>query len=159
LLPGLHYFGDLAGSAVYALDTSRGLYLFDAPGGPALVDLLGRRFKDLGWQGRRPAGGFLTSADERAPAGLGAPTRAGGCAVVAPRAAVEELRRRCAAGTQVLTADEAEKSGWFDVGVVPLGGRGLAPVAYRVSWAGKTVLFSGRIPVKTTVPESDNLVG
>src|SRR5262245_20970150 len=33
LRPGLHYLGDLDGSAVYCLNTSKGLFLFDAPGG------------------------------------------------------------------------------------------------------------------------------
>ena len=30
---------------------------------------------------------------------------------------------------------------------LPLGGRGLAPVAYQLRWADRTVLFSGRLPL------------
>src|SRR5262249_50751257 len=48
LLPGLHYLGDVGAAAVYALESPRGLFLFDAPGGPELTDFLGRRFQDLG---------------------------------------------------------------------------------------------------------------
>jgi glyoxylase-like metal-dependent hydrolase (beta-lactamase superfamily II) len=148
LLSGLHYLGDCAGSAVYALDTPGGLFLFDAPGGPALVDFLAGRFKELGWEGRKPAAVILTSADERATAGLAALARGSGCRVVAPRAGVEEVRGLCPAGVAVLTEEDLEKGGGFEVRAIPLGGRGLAPVAYRLRWAGKTVLVTGRIPEK-----------
>jgi metallo-beta-lactamase class B len=157
LLPGLHYLGDCGGSAVYALDTPGGLFLFDAPGGPALVDFLARRFKELGWEGRKPSAVILTSADERATAGLAALVKGSGCRIVAPKAGVEEVRRLCPAGVAVLTAEDLEKGGGFEVRAIPLGGRGLAPVAYRLRWAGKTVLVTGRIPEKKPRLEIENL--
>ncbi len=157
LLPGLHYFGDCAGSAVYALDTPLGVFLFDAPGGPALADFLARRFKELGWEGRKPAAVLLTSADERATAGLAALVQAGRCRVVAPRAAVEEVRGLCPAGVHVLVAEDLEPSGWPDVRAIPLGGRGRAPVAYRLRRAGKTVLVTGRIPERKPRLEVEEL--
>ncbi len=157
LLPGLYYLGDCAGSAVYALDTPKGMVLFDAPGGPPLVDFLARRFQALGCPGRQPAAVLLTSADERATAGLAALAQASGCRVVAPRAGIEEVRRRCPAGTRLLTTEDLETNGGFEVQALPLQGRGLAPVAYRLSRAGKTVLVSGRIPVKPALPELEEL--
>jgi glyoxylase-like metal-dependent hydrolase (beta-lactamase superfamily II) len=163
LLPGLHYLGDCAGTPVYclaALDLEqpaatgrtrlRGLFLFDAPGGVALVDFLARRFAELGWKGRKPAAVLLTAAGGEGTAGLTPLVRDSGCAVVAPKEGLEEVRRLCPAGTRVLPEDEPGKSGWFEVRAVPLGGTGPAAVAYRLRWAGKTVLVSGRIPVRLT---------
>jgi hypothetical protein len=64
----------------------------------------------------------------------------------------------CPPGTRLLTEDELEKSGWLDVRVTPLEGRGLAPLAYEVRWAGKRVLFSGCIPVKLSNPTVEQLL-
>jgi hypothetical protein len=41
--------------------------------------------------------------------------------------------------------------------VLPLEGRGRAPVAYHFTWHGKTVLVSGRIPVKPAAPALEAL--
>ena len=41
---------------------------------------------------------------------------------------------------------------------VPLRGRGLATVGYQVEWAAKTVLFSGRIPVKINQKSGEALI-
>jgi metallo-beta-lactamase class B len=158
LLPGLHYLGNFGGSAVYCLDAPKGLFLFDAPGGEALNDFLAARFKKLGWEGRRPTAVVLTSADDAATAGLAALVGRTGCQVVAPKGGVEEVRSRCPAGTKILTEEELEKANWFEVRALPLGGRGLAPVAYELHWTGKTVLVSGRLPVKASVPALEELL-
>jgi glyoxylase-like metal-dependent hydrolase (beta-lactamase superfamily II) len=158
LLPGLHYLGDFGGSAVYALATPKGLFLFDAPGGPLLVDFLAKRFQKLGWEGHKPTAVFLTSADEEASAGLAALVEQSGCAVVVSKAGVDEVRRHCPAETRILTEEEVEKAGWFDVRAVGLSGRGLAPAAYQVRWTGKTVLVSGRIPVRLSTPSAEQLI-
>jgi glyoxylase-like metal-dependent hydrolase (beta-lactamase superfamily II) len=159
LLPGLHYLGNLDGSIVCCLDAPRGVLVFDAPGGPALVGFLARGFKRLGWQGRKPAAVLLTSADERATSGLKALVRDSACRVVAPGAGLDTVRRLCPVGTRVLTEKEFEKSGWLDVQAIPLEGRGLAPLAYRVRWKGKVVLVSGRIPVRVSNPSVEELLG
>jgi glyoxylase-like metal-dependent hydrolase (beta-lactamase superfamily II) len=158
LLPGLRYLGDCGGAPVYCLATSKELFLFDAPGGAGLVEFLARRFGELGWKGRKPGAVLLTSADGEATAGLEALVRDSGCRVVAPKAGLDDVRRLCPAGTRVLTEDEPGKGGWFDVRAIPLGGRGRAPVAYEVRWAGKTVLVSGRIPVKLTNATAERLL-
>lgn len=149
LLPGLHYLGD-CGAPVYCLDAPAGLFLFDAPGGSGLVDFLARRFGALGWQGRKPAGVLLTAAGGEGTTGLAALVRDAGCTVVGPKAGLDDVRRLCPPGTRVLADDEPGRRGWFDVLAIPLGGLGPAAAAYRVRWAGKTVLVSGRIPVKLT---------
>ncbi len=157
LLPGLRYLGNQADAAVYCLTTPRGLLVFDAPGGPVLADFLVQRFTEWG-KGEKLAAVLLTLADEQATAGLSALVKRTGCAVVSAKAALDRVRRLCPPGTRLLTEDELEKSGWLDVRVTPLEGRGLAPLAYEVRWAGKTVLFSGRIPVKVSIPTVEPLL-
>jgi hydroxyacylglutathione hydrolase len=157
LLPGLHYLGDLGG-AVYCLKAPRGLFLVDAPGGPSLVAFLDERFKARGWEGAKPTAVLLTSADGAATAGLAALVRRTGCKVVAPGAGLDAVRARCPTGAEVFPAEGLAKRGWFDAEAVPLAGRGVAPVAYRLRWAGKTVLLSGRIPVKVSVAAVEELM-
>jgi glyoxylase-like metal-dependent hydrolase (beta-lactamase superfamily II) len=147
LLPGLHYLGDFGGSCVYSLATPKGLYVIDAPGDPLLVDFLAKRFQKLG-EKRKPTAVLLTSIGEEASAGMEALVQSTGCQVVAPAEAFTDIQRRCPKDTRVLTGQELEKRSWFDVKVIQLDGRGQAPVAYQVHWAGKIILFSGRIPVK-----------
>ena len=45
-----------------------------------------------------------------------------------------------------IPSDELPGKGWFEVVLTPLERPGIAPVAYQVPWAGKKVLFSGRVP-------------
>jgi glyoxylase-like metal-dependent hydrolase (beta-lactamase superfamily II) len=158
LLPGLHYLGNCGGRAVYAFHTPKGLFLSDAPGGDGLIEFLGRRFKELGWEGQKPAAVLLTSADPEATAGLAALVRRHGCRVVAPRGGLETVRPLCPAGTILSAAENFGMADGFDVQTIPLGGRGRAPVAYQVRWAGKTVLLSGRIPTKLSLVESERLL-
>jgi glyoxylase-like metal-dependent hydrolase (beta-lactamase superfamily II) len=148
LLSGLHYLGNLGPHAVYCLSTPKGLFLFDAPGGPALGDLLIEQVKAHGWQDRKLTAVLLTSADDETIAGLGAVVRQTGCKVVVARPGLERIRHECPPETQVLDTANLDKLDGFRVTTVPLDGRGFAPVAYQFVWAGKTVLVSGRIPVK-----------
>jgi glyoxylase-like metal-dependent hydrolase (beta-lactamase superfamily II) len=157
LLPGLHYLGNCGGTPVYCLDTPKGLYLFDAPGGDALPELLTRRFTERGWAGRQPRSVVLTSADKEATAGLAALVRATCCSVVAPPDALKSVQRLCPDGTRVVSAEDFAKSGELDVRVLALGGRGVAPVAYEMRWAGKMVLASGRMPMNLGLPEAERL--
>jgi hypothetical protein len=65
---------------------------------------------------------------------------------VAGVAGVERVKANCPPGTAVLPADELSGQGWFKASPIALRGRGQAPTAYVVPWAGKTVLFTGLIP-------------
>jgi hypothetical protein len=121
------------------------------------VEFLAGRFRKLGWDERKLTAVLLTSAARAATAGLDALVRHAGCSVVAPKAGLEEVRRLCPAGTKLLTEEDLTGAGWFEVEAIPLGGRGVAPLAYRLRWAGKTVLVSGRIPVKAAVPALEEL--
>jgi metallo-beta-lactamase class B len=152
LLPGLHYLGDVEDSAVYCLDCPKGLFLFDAPGGRLLVDFLAARFQELRWKNRKVSAVFLTSASQQATAGLQELVSSAGCKVVVPKGGVDAVRRLCPPATEILIEDDVVDRGWLDVRMIPLSGRGLAPTAYELKWAGKTVLISGRIPMKLTAP-------
>jgi glyoxylase-like metal-dependent hydrolase (beta-lactamase superfamily II) len=150
LLPGLHYLGNFGQEAVYCLRSSTGLFLVDAPGGPDLLAFLARQFKKLGWERPQVTALLLTSAGAEATAGLPALVQHYGCQVVVPKLGLDEVRGLCPPSTRILTDAEIEQTGWFDVQTLPLQGRGLAPLAYLIRWSGKSVLISGRMPVKFT---------
>ena len=101
LLPGLHYFGDYGGCAVYVLVTpSNRWFLFDAPGGPGLPAFLAGRCRAAGLGPAKPAAVLLTSDGPEATAGLGSLVEATQCTVVAPRAALDGLRVLCPPGAR-----------------------------------------------------------
>jgi glyoxylase-like metal-dependent hydrolase (beta-lactamase superfamily II) len=157
LLPGLYYLGDLDGRAVYCASTPTGLFLFDAPGGPAVLDFVTERLRKLGLPSRKLTAVLLTSADKEATAGLEALVRRTGCKVVAPRAGYDAVARAVPAGTDILSEDDVKSRNWLDCRPISLQGRGFAPVAYELRHADKTVLISGRIPAKPSVPALDQL--
>ncbi len=159
LLPGLHYLGDCNRTPVYCLAASENLILFDAPGGPALVDFLARRFDAIGWKGRKPTAVLLTSSADEATEGLASLTRQSGCQVVANRDCLAKVRRHCPMGTALVPAEELDKTGWFPGRGIVLGGRDDSEAAYQMNWRGKTVLVSGRIPVKLTNATAERLWG
>jgi hypothetical protein len=158
LLPGLHYLGNFGRSALYALNCPTGLYLFDAPGGPDLVDFLKARFAQLGWKGRKPTAVILTSTDEWTISGLPGLVQSWGCQVVAPNQGIPDIRGRCPAATRLLSEEELAKCHWFNVQAIPLAGRGAHPVAYLFKWHGKQVLISGKIPVKLSQAAVEQLL-
>ncbi len=157
LLPGLEYLGDLDQRPIFCLRTPKGMYLVDVPGGPAMVEILARVVQR--GQGPRPTAVLLTSADEQATAGLKALVEYCGCEVVTARAGVEAVRRKCPAGTRIVVAEDTEKTGWFTTRelparVIPLAGRGLAPLAYEVRLGGQDPPFLG-----SDTGEVDGFVG
>jgi glyoxylase-like metal-dependent hydrolase (beta-lactamase superfamily II) len=158
LLRDLYYLGDFGGAAIYCLVTPAGAFLFDAPGGPDLVGFVGARLPQLGVKSAAVAAVVLTSCDPDALAGLQALVQKTGCKVVAPAAGRQAVPDFCRRGATVLTEGELERAGWFPVRAVPLGGRGVAPVAYVLRWRNKTVLISGRIPIKLTPPTAEQLI-
>jgi glyoxylase-like metal-dependent hydrolase (beta-lactamase superfamily II) len=147
LLPDLYYLGDFRDAAVYGFFASSKFFLVDAPGGPGLLAFLKDRLQRLGLEPAEPAAVLLTSSDDGATAGLKELVEACRPQVVVSSAGLPILRRSCLDGTSFLAAEELPRRGWFEVTPIPLRGRGIAPIAYRIKWAGKTVLFSGRIPI------------
>jgi glyoxylase-like metal-dependent hydrolase (beta-lactamase superfamily II) len=147
LLQDLYYLGEFRGRAVYGFFASSKFFVVDAPGGRGLVDFLHARVRQLGLKPVVPDAVLLTSCGPGATAGLPELIERFHVQVVAPREGMRSVQQLCPTGTVVFSADELPKRGWLAVRPMPLLGRGLAPLAYQVSWAQKSLLFSGQIPI------------
>jgi glyoxylase-like metal-dependent hydrolase (beta-lactamase superfamily II) len=158
LLSHLYYLGDFHGAAVYGFFAASKFFLVDAPGGPGLRKFVVARLDQLGLKLAGPTTILLTSCGPETTAGLREFVETGDVTVVAPSSGLDQIRRSLPAGTNILPAEELRKKGWFDVTPIPLRGRGFAPVAYSMLWAGKTVLFSGGIPIRVKEETSRELV-
>lgn len=158
LLPGLHYLGNIGIRAVYCLDGPKGLFLFNAPGQDEFVGFLASRFRELGWEGRKPTAVLLTSADEESISGLPSLVQKTGCLLFAPKAAREEIRRLLPATAQILSEDDVGSRSGLEGKAIVLGGRGQDLLAYLFRWKNRTVLVSDRIPVKPSVPTAQELL-
>ncbi len=158
LLPGLFYLGDRGGSAVYGFVAGSRFFLVDAPGGPGLAEFVRERLRRLGREPEPPDAVVLTACGPEETSGLRELLDRSHPRVIAASAGVTRLRESLPAGTDILPADDLAGHGWFPVSIVAVAGRGLAPVAYRMNWHGKTVLFSGRIPVKISQESGQALI-
>ena len=148
LLPDLYYLGDFKGAAVYAFFASSRFFLVDAPGGTGLKRFVTTRLDQLGLKPAEPTAVLLTSCGAEATAGLRELVEKSPTEVVASSSGLPSIRESCSAGTVILPAEKLADRGWFQVTPIPLRGRGLAPMAFLLPWAGKTILFSGRIPIR-----------
>jgi hypothetical protein len=146
LLPDMYYLGDFKGACVYGFFASSRFFMVDAPGGPGLVEFVSTRLRQLGRDPVAPTAVLLTSSGGDETAGLNDLVAKTHAQVVALSPAIEGLTESCSPGTVIIAAEELPQKGWFPVTTFPLGGRGRAPCAYQLSWGGKTVLFSGKIP-------------
>ena len=148
LLPDLYYFGDFGGSAVYGVDAQSQFFIFDAPGGPGLIDFLNDARRALGLKPEKPFAVLLTGCEPENTAGLTELVAGTDAIVVAPAFGIDRVRALCPSNATVISSDELASRSWFDAAVIPLKGLGIAPIAYRLKWANKNVLISGRIPIK-----------
>jgi glyoxylase-like metal-dependent hydrolase (beta-lactamase superfamily II) len=146
LLPDLYYLGNLRGRAVYGFFAASRFILVDAPG-PGLVDFLNTALEKLGLKPAKPDAVLITACGEEETAGLKKLLEECRAQVFVAAAGVARIRALCPAGTVIHAAEDLPGLGWFQGASVPLWVRGLAQAAYRIPWAGKTVLFSGRIPI------------
>ena len=151
LLPDLYYLGDFQGAAVYGFFASSRFFLVDAPGGPGLKKFVKSRLDQLGLRPAEPTAVLLTSCGAEATAGLRELVEKNSTEVVVSSSGLQIIRESCPAGTVILPAEKLPDRGWFHVTPILLRGRGLAPMAFLLSWAGKTILFSGRIPIRYKV--------
>ena len=146
LLPELYYLGDFHERAVYALFVESKLFVVDAPGGPGLLDFIQARLHQLGIGPVEPTAVLLTACGEQETAGLEELVRRSNARVVCSPEGIAGIRQLCGPDSVVLSSDELPIAEWFPVTMIPLRGRGIAPIAYVLRWAGKTVLFAGSIP-------------
>ncbi len=158
LLPELYYLGNFRGSAVYAFFASSKLFLVDAPGGPGLVEFLTNGLRRLGREEIAPTAVLLTSCSTSATAGLAELIEKCHTQVVASTEGVERIRESLPPGTTIIPAEELPGKGWFPVVSIPLRGLGFAPAAYELSWSGKKVLITGKIPPVVTHETGQRLI-
>jgi glyoxylase-like metal-dependent hydrolase (beta-lactamase superfamily II) len=156
LLPNLYYLGDFQGYAVYGFLASSRFYLLDAPGGPGVVAFLISRLARLGLKSVKPAVVLLTSCDPASVAGLEDLVRDCHPEVVVP-SELSAAKDWCPRGTVLFPAEKLPARGGLEITPVPLRGPGVAAMTYRLRWAGKTVLFSGRIPIGSDAQASAGL--
>ena len=159
LLPDLYYLGNFRGSAIYAFFASSKCFLVDAPGGPGLLEFVKTGLRRLGREPKDPAAVLLTSCGRSATAGLNELVEQCRAAVVASYDGVSRLKESLPPGTTIIPMEELSGRGWFPVVSIPLRGIGFAPAAYELRWSGKTVLFSGRIPLLVTQETGQRLIG
>jgi glyoxylase-like metal-dependent hydrolase (beta-lactamase superfamily II) len=158
LLPDLYYLGEFRGAAVYGFFASSKFFLIDAPGGPGLVEFVSANLRELGREPVAPTAVLLTSYGAAETAGLKESVGKWHCQVVSPSGTSQQLTELCPAGTVILSAWELSDRGWFPVSLISLLGRGEEAVAYQLSCGGKSVLFSGQIPIKMNHNALDRLV-
>ena len=147
LLGDLDYLGDFRGAAVYVWHRPGGSVLIDAPGGAGLASFVRSGLKRLGRPEKGPTAVLLTACGERETAGLEEAVAAFGAEVVAPESGLDEVRAKHATGMRIRSTSDFARGQGKGFEVIPLRGRGTAPVAYLLTLEGKRVLVSGRIPV------------
>ena len=152
LLPGLFYFGDFRGAAVSGFDAQSKFFVVDVPGGSGLVEFLEAGRRTLGLKPSKLFAVLLTGCEAENTAGLAELVDKTGAIVIAPATGLDRIRAVCPSATTVLSSDDLASRGWFEAAPIPLRGPGFAPIAYRLKWANKNVLISGRIPIKPTTP-------
>jgi glyoxylase-like metal-dependent hydrolase (beta-lactamase superfamily II) len=144
--------GDVDGFAVYCLNTTSGLVLFDAPGGDKLIPFLEARMLDLGLipKGKLPLikAVLLTSCDRDAISGLRALCAKTGCQVIGSDACRQTLKESISESINV--GKDSDLTAWFQVRSLHLPGPGPGATAYLLHWHNKQVLISGRIPIKAS---------
>ena len=152
LLSGLYYLGDVDGFALYCLNTTSGLVLFDAPGGDKLIPFLEARILDLGLvpKGKLPLikAVLLTSCDRDVISGLRALYAKTGCQIIASDACRQTLKKSISESINL--GKDSDLTAWFQVRSLHLPGPGPGATAYLLNWHNKQVLISGRIPIKAS---------
>ncbi len=116
------------------------------------------RLRQLGREPVAPTAVLLTACGPAETAGLKALVEKWHPLVVASAAGIEHVKELCPPGTTLIPASDLPAQGWFDVKPIALQGRGLGPAAYALAWAGRTVLFSGRLPVKINQVSAETLI-
>ncbi len=152
LVRGLFYLGDYDDTACYLLDDQGRLFLFGAHGGPGLVKFLETRLEQFDRRLADVAAVLPISCSVEATAGLSALLRRLECPVVVSRAGRGVLETRLPAATRFLVLEDTKLLGLGPIEGIPLGGYGVAPVAFRFEREGKRVLVTGGIPANPDSP-------
>ncbi len=146
LVPGVCYFGDFHGTAVYGLYSESVFAIINAPGGAGLSEFLEQRQKMLKLPPMKPTAVLLTACREREIAGLKKLVEDTQASVYVAEAGMELIRSQCPSGTAVLSTKELDKSQLPAVTPVELGRSDTTLIAYVMRSSGKTILISSTIP-------------
>ncbi len=157
ILPGLYYLGEYHDWAVYCLIKDDKLFVFDAPGESGYHDFIRERLEQLNVEAPPVAAVLLTATDKAATGALSDLISDSSCQVVVRADAWEDVRKACPPDTELIEAESLGGEAWIPVTVIKLGGAGKYPVAYLLTWEGKTVLVSGRVPVRDNQLSMANL--
>ncbi|MCI0359140.1 MAG: hypothetical protein L0211_11735, partial [Planctomycetaceae bacterium] len=80
------------------------------------------------------------------------------CKVVPPKLGAHLIAKILGQKALLVTEDELQRSGSFPGRAIPLRGPGAAATAYWFEWHGKNVLAAGRIPIRGTVDEGNQMM-
>jgi glyoxylase-like metal-dependent hydrolase (beta-lactamase superfamily II) len=146
LVPGVFYFGDFQGTAIYGLYSGSSLAIINSPGGTELLDFLEQRQKALELPITKPSAVLLTACGEREISGLREFIEVSQASVFVAEADMEFIRRHCASGTVVLSTSELNKSQFPGITPLELGRSTTTLMAYLLQLSGRTILISSTIP-------------
>ena len=146
LVPGVCYFGDFHGTAIYGLYLGSSLAIINAPGGTELLEFLEQRQKVLELPVTKPHAVLLTACGEREISGLKEFVDVSHASVFVAEADMEFIRSHCASGTVVLSTSELNKSQFPGITPLELGRSTTTFMAYLLQLSGKTILISSTIP-------------
>jgi glyoxylase-like metal-dependent hydrolase (beta-lactamase superfamily II) len=158
ILPDMYYLGNFRGSCVYGFFASSKFFVGGTPTGTGFVDFLNSRLQQLGRVPTNPTAVLLTSCDDTETAALQELVAKCHTQIVAPAAGIEKLKESCPPETVFVSTDELATKGWFPVSSTVFEWRGNASAIHQVAWAGKNVLFSGRIPGKLNQRSGEVLI-
>ena len=147
ILPGVDYLGEFQGRSVYTVEHAGRFVLFDAPGGSGLAEFVVERRRGIGARGGEPSAVLLTAGGPRETAGLADFVGRHHVTVIGSTEALEAVRELGLPGGSLLKADDPKAGDLTSFRPLTLGGRGVGPTAYLLDRAGKTLVFSGRIPI------------
>ncbi|MBO09334.1 MAG: hypothetical protein CMJ68_01075 [Planctomycetaceae bacterium] len=159
LMRGLFYLGDYDDKACYVLDAQGRLFLFGAHGGPGLVEFVEMRLAQFDRRLADVVAILPASCSVEATSGLSSLLRRLECPIVVSRAGRTELKTRLPEDTRFVVLEDMNVPELGPIEGIPLGGYGVAPVAFRFERDGKRVLVSGAIPVNPdSHPEMERLI-
>jgi len=151
LLPELYYLGEHAGVAVYCFAKDSAIVLMDAPGGTGLLGFLDERLGNVGLDLSMLAAVVLTDSDSESTAGLVPLVEKYSLPIVVAESDQGEIRERCPDATLLSSTEANEWLSWLQLEPLPIRGFGRTRTAYTTTWKGKSILLSGRTPLKISV--------
>ncbi len=145
ILPEVSYLGDLAGIAVYEIRHAGMSILVNAPGGDELPKFLRSRRSSSSDDATTAI--LLTTLDPSATSGLRGVVESTGAKILTANSDLSGARKLAPAGAKVENADGFARDAKIDLRAIPLRGLSVPSTAFILKISGKTVLFTGKVPI------------